>query len=131
MAKNIYDQQIAAFSQVKACAVVHGGVHVANICIKYPALGHGERPVTAFVWFLGMTPAKGVARGYGYDKTSAACRIAAEAMPEYGASDKYGNDWSAQHNLCEKFKDALIVGDGGTTWDRALRDRGFTILNVV
>lgn len=71
MPADIYAQHDAAFRAVSAFVVLKDGERVATIALK-----HGNA-VTAFVHWLGVEMVKGIARGGGYDRASAACSVAA------------------------------------------------------
>jgi hypothetical protein len=125
---NIYDQHYKAFSHVSAYVILKDGEHVAKIALKFPKDGAGR--LYAYVHYLGLEMVRDFAGGYGYDKRSAAVTGAASRVPEYGATDKYGNDWTKEHDTCESFK-AALSDIGGKDWDDALRDAGFTVLHAV
>ena len=74
----IYDQHRAAFSNVSAYVVMHGGERVATVAIKYPRDGAGR--LYAYVHWLGVPMVRGFAGGGGYDKRSAACASAARKL---------------------------------------------------
>ena len=116
MSRTIYDQHDAAFPTVAAWVVLKGEEHVAKVALKYPS-GNSLR-LTAYVHWLGETMVRGSATGGGYDKASAACAAAAAKL-----SPTIGTPF-------EDFIRAMRL-DGGASWDRALREAGFTVLQAV
>lgn len=115
---DIYSHHDKAFKQVSAHAVLHNGDCVATIAFKFPA--DGADRLWAYVHWRGLPMIRGYAGGYGYDKRSAAC---ADAMRKaVNIRDNGG--------LSEEFWHALAK-DGGQHFDNALRDAGFTVVQVV
>ena len=119
---DIYEQHRAAFVQVAAYVVMHKGERVATIAFKFPRDGAGR--LYAYVHWIGLEMVRGYAGGFGYDKRSAACASAADRL---------------QHKACAENYSALGFGlfwqtlakDGGQTWDSALREAGFEVLQAV
>lgn len=113
---SVYDQHDKAFSKVSAYAVLSDGQVVATVAFKHPADGAGN--LSAYVHWIGKVMVRGTARGYGYDKRSAAV---AAAVQKVKVAD------SAPHASflveCRK--------DGGQRWDDALRAVGFNVRQVV
>ena len=116
---DIYDQHAAAFAHVEAYIILKDGERVATIAFKFPRDGAGR--LYAYVHWLGLEMARGFASGYGYDKRTAACANAAWKMTDAPERDV---------DTFETFLSALRRR-GGATWDRALRDAGFTVLQAV
>ena len=113
---DIYNQHDAAFRQVEAHVIVKDGERVATIAFKFPSDGAGR--LYAYVHYIGLPMVRGFASGGGYDKRSAACADAARKI-DRGPED-----------LPLLFAQAL-ARDNGSTWDRALRDAGFTVWQAV
>lgn len=124
-AGTIYNQHDAAFSHVAAYVVIDkttGGC-VAKVAIKRGASG---LRTTAFVHWLGVPMAKGVANGGGYDKDSASVAAAARTVPP----DDRPNDRDGMHDARARFIAAASI-DGGKRWDDAVRDAGFSVFKAV
>lgn len=119
----IYDQHEAAFSRVSAFVIAKAGERVATIAFKFPADGAGR--LYAYVHWFGCRMVRGHANGYGYDKRSAACSVAAKRMEE--TPEVPVGDGSAAF---EGFIAALSPDDG-LTWDRRLHDAGFDVWQAV
>ncbi len=127
----IYDQHEAAFKDVQAFVVLGQTDEmgkpnrVATIAFKFPRDGAGR--LFAYVHFFGIEMVRGFASGGGYDKKTAACSAAVSRMKDGLAV----NHWQA-HEIAEydKFRAALAL-DGGNSWDSALRDAGFTVMQAV
>lgn len=66
---------------------------------------------------------RGYASGYGYDKRTAAC---ADAMGRM-----FKRDGERPRTDSEAAFVAALIRDGGNTWDRQLREAGFTVLQAV
>lgn len=118
---DIYDQHQAAFSQVSAYVIMKNGEKVATVALKFPRDGAGR--LWAYVHWIGTEMVRGYAGGYGYDKRSAAVASAARKMANGDQHENRLTDWL-------NFRDA-IAADRGQTWDSALRDAGFTVLQAV
>lgn len=123
---DIYDQHAKAFARVEAHVILKDGECVATIAFKFPADGAGR--LWAYVHWIGLEMVRGYAGGYGYDKRTAACSAAAYKLP-LGLDAKTGCEADPTHAYHD-FRRALSM-DGGNTWDRQLRDAGFTILQAV
>jgi len=124
MTQDIYDQHKAAFARVEAYIILKDGERVATIAFKFPADDAG-RPY-AYVHWLGLEMVRGFAAGGGYDKRSAACAAAARKLaltPEARRDD-------FPILTYDSFRKALSLDDA-LSWDRCLRDAGFTVLQAV
>lgn len=117
MAKDIYDQHRAAFSNVSAYVIIKDGRRVATIAFKFPK--DGASKLWAYVHWFGVSMVRGYAGGYGYDKMTAACASAARHMKSVEPLDSY--DWFV----------SSLSEDGGQHWDNALIERGFTVVQAV
>lgn len=115
----IYDQHQAAFKNVQAHVILKDGERVATIAFKFPKDGVGR--LYAYVHWFGLEMVRGHASGYGYDKKSAACE---------SASKKLQDDPENIYGALYEFRMAL-ADIGGNTWDRALQDAGFQVLQAV
>ena len=115
----IYEQHDAAFNRVAAYVIARNGERVATIAFKFPADGAGR--LYAYVHWLGLEMVRGHASGGGYDKRSAACSVAARQIIDCAV---HGED------DLSRFRRALTPDDG-YTWDRRLRDAGFTVWQAV
>lgn len=123
---DIYDQHKAAFARVSAYVVLKDGERVATIAFKFPADGAGR--LYAYVHWLGVPMVRSFAGGYGYDKRTAACASAVEKLTYAFATI---NDGLGRERMdCDAFWEALHK-DKGPTWDSALREAGFTVLQAV
>lgn len=116
----IYDAHDKAFSQVSAYTIAKDGERVATIAFKFPRDGAGR--LQAFVHWLGVAMVRGYASGYGYDKQSAACSVAAKRVP---LKDCDGDTTDATVFA------AALSPDNGYSWDRRLRDAGFDVWQAV
>lgn len=124
---DIYEQHRAAFAQVEAHVILNAqGERVATIAFKFPRDGAGR--LYAYVHWIGLEMVRGYASGGGYDKRSAACAHAACMMPS-GLDAKTGMHCDPRHSYGD-FRRAL-ARDAGSSWDRELRDAGFTVLQAV
>lgn len=117
---NIYEQHKAAFANVSAYVVMSGAERVATIAFKFPRDGAGR--LYAYVHWFGQTMVRGYAAGGGYDKSSAAVFNALKKMSAY----KDGDNTPADHAVF-----VLAVKDTGQSWDRDLRDAGFSVMQAV
>jgi hypothetical protein len=118
--KSVYPKFESAFSNVRAYAVFKDGAPVAKIVFKFPRNGASALPV--FVHFMGLRMVKGVAKGYGYDKKTAACIHAAETLRKENANET-NPDFLA-------FVNALSIDDG-YDFARNLEKSGFLVFQVV
>lgn len=121
MAKDIYDQHKAAFSNVSAYVILKDGQRVATIAFKFPK--DGASRLWAYVHWFGVPMVRGYAGGYGYDKRTAACAIAARHIPQL--DDNHG-DHVGHHAFI-----TALEKDGGHNWDTQLRNAGFEVLQAV
>lgn len=115
MKEKIYEQHNATFKNVEAFIILKDNKRVATIAFKFPRDGAGR--LYAYVHWIGLKMVRGSATGYGYDKRSAAIESAFKKQPDIP------NDamvfWSALRNI------------NGNTWNRALENAGFTVLQAV
>lgn len=123
MKKDIYTQHEAAFKHVSAYVILKDGERVATIAFKFPKDGAGR--LYAYVHWMGTEMVRGHANGYGYDKRSAACENAAHAFAETKAWKETGISAEGMIFL------QSICNIGGSNWDRALENAGFTVLQAV
>lgn len=124
---DIYEQHRAAFAQVSAFVVLKDGARVATIAFKFPRDGAGR--LYAYVHWLGLEMVRGFASGYGYDKRTAACAAAMHPLRKHAAAP--GEYEILRHeSALAAFVEALAA-DRGPTWESALRDVGFTVLQAV
>ena len=124
--KSIYKQHEAAFQHVSAYVIAKDGERVATIAFKFSRDGAGR--LYAYVHWLGVPMVRGYADGYGYDKRSAACAVAAHKIvdgPDAGDGRTNGDP-----ALIGLFITALRKDDGWD-WDRRLRDAGFDVWQAV
>jgi hypothetical protein len=120
----IYDQHEAAFARVSAFVVLgESQERVANIAFKHPADGAGR--LYAYVHWFGIEMVRGHAAGGGYDKKTGACSAARLPFPK-----KVEDALGLRYAEYERFRNAL-ASDRGPTWDQALRQAGFTVLQAV
>ena len=129
----IYDLHDKAFNRVSAYVIMAEkptGIinkvqleRVATIAFKFPADGAGR--LYAYVHWLGVEMVRGHANGYGYDKKSAAVESAiAKLLKQYEGTTQEVD--LSRIAFIKSLKDI-----GGATWDSALRDAGFTVLQAV
>ena len=119
----IYDQHRAAFASVEAYVILKEGERVATVAFKFPKDGAGR--LYAYVHWIGLEMVRGFATGGGYDKRTAAC---ASAVKGIKATGEYVIDYTPE--LRSTFTEALAA-DRGHTWESALRNAGFTVLQAV
>lgn len=135
---DIYELHEKAFARVSAFVILRGGERVATIAFKPPADGAGR--LYAYVHWLGVPMVRGYAGGYGYDKRTAACadaagRITKAPGPEIVPSSHFG--LIAERRRIRKEQEAreaftrALEADRGPSWDSALRNAGFTVLQAV
>ena len=123
---NIYAQHAAAFAQTEAHVILDAaGETVATIAFKFPRDSDGR--LYAYAHWYGLEMVRGFAGGGGYDKRSAACAAAVRPMV------KLCQEREPDKLLCDGLGDFLnaLERDGSSTWDRALREAGFTVLQAV
>lgn len=127
MTTKIYDQHEAAFNHVSAFVIAkEDGERVATIAFKFPRDGAGRLYV--YVQWFGVEMVRGHAGGYGYDKRSAACSVAAKKLHKVRAAAT--PDGGERPITGDAFIAALIP-DHGQDWDRRLRDAGFEVWQAV
>ena len=124
---DIYEQHRAAFARVAAYVVMHKGERVATIAFKFPRDGAGR--LYAYVHWIGLEMVRGYAGGCGYDKRSAACASAIKPLRAH-ANAPGGLEIVRHESALAAFITALAK-DGGQTWDSALREAGFNVLQAV
>ena len=121
----VYEAHSAAFARVSAAVITdRAGEMVAKIAFKYPRNGGGR--VSCYLHVIGVPMVRGIATGFGYDKTSAAASRAASrlAIP-------------ADHPVTNEFREMVadirgaLIPDEGSTWDRELREAGFNVLTAI
>lgn len=119
---DIYDQHKSAFSNVSAYVIAKDGERVATIAFKFPKDGAGR--LYAYVHWLGSSMVRGFARGYGYDKRSAAVASAVGKITlEVKPHDEKRDDMFRFVGALEK--------DGGEYFYRKLELAGFTVWQAV
>lgn len=126
----IYEQHDATFRHVSAFVILRDGERVATVAFKFATSGLS---VTAFVHWIGTEMVRGVARGGGYDRKTAACaHAAARLLRAYQMRDCMAPDYLAPESAApfEAFRYAL-ARDTGPTWDAQLQRAGFTVLQAV
>jgi len=128
---DIYQQHEAAFAQVSAYVILKDGERVATVAFKFPRDGAGR--LWAYVHWIGNEMVRGHAGGYGYDKRTAAVVSAANKymVQEAKAAEAIGDHSSYLREPVKRAFWEAIVKDGGHTWDSALRDAGFTVLQAI
>jgi len=117
MTTDIYRQHDAAFRQTSAYIIAKDGARVATVALK-----HGTA-VTAYVHLFGVEMVKGIARGGGYDRASAAV---ATAIGKIRAS---GDDTAVNaHRIALRL---AVAGMDAGDWRRELERQGFTVWQAV
>ena len=125
--RKIYEQHDKAFGRVRAWVVVKNGQKVATVAVKFPADGAGR--LYAYVHWLGCTMVRGMAGGYGYNKTDAAIADAARKIPHEVEDDaRYSEPWEIEAR--QTFR-AVLADDGGWDFNRRLEDAGFQVWGAV
>jgi hypothetical protein len=128
----IYDQHDTAFKMLSAYVVLDGkGDKVATIAIKFPRDGAGR--LYAYVHWIGSEMVRGSATGYGYDKRSAACSVAAHNLPfPYQMSEPSKPNYISADSApsYDAFRYAMMKDDG-RCWDNHLEAAGFRVLQAV
>lgn len=122
MTTSIYDQHDKAFQHVSAFVILKDGERVATIAFKFPK--DGASRLYAYVHWIGIEMVRGYASGYGYDKRSAAIESAVARLP-------YTDELDENHKPDLALFRSALTDIGGNTWDRALQDAGFTVLQAV
>lgn len=118
----VYDKHRTAFALVEGHVILRDGQKVATIAFKFPRDGAGR--LQAFVHWVGLGMFRGTAGGYGYDKRSAACARASEALALAVSRDVMEDPWA----------DAFVAAlghDDGHGWDWHLRAAGFDVLQAI
>lgn len=129
---DIYEQHKAAFKMLSAYVVLNSkGDKVATIAIKFPRDGAGR--LYAYVHWIGSEMVRGSATGYGYDKCSAACSVAAHNLPfPYQMSESSKPNYVSADSA--PFYDAFryaMMKDDGHYWNQNLEAAGFNVLQAV
>lgn len=122
----VYDQHDKAFSNVSAFIVMKDGERVATVAFKFPK--DGAAPLHCFLHVLGLPMVKGTAKGYGYDKKSAAFAHAAEKQAAVKLESWQTSDYSSEYAIAQSFVAAFR---DGYDWNDNLRQAGFTVLQAV
>lgn len=125
---DIYTQHDKAFAAVSAYVVLNSAnERVATIALKFPRDGAGR--LYAYVHWIGLEMVRGHANGYGYDKRSAACSVAAR---------KLRDAVTAMHDhkpveLVEPLRNfvSALEKDNGEDWTRRLEAAGFKVFQAV
>lgn len=128
MTSNIYDLHEKAFQQVSAFVVTKDGERLANIAIKFPASGHAERRLWAYIHVMGIPMVRGYADSYGYDKQSAAILSAIGKLPAIGEGDVMRADWPV---ACAMIDAMRACADNGRSPLDQLRDLGYSVFQAV
>lgn len=117
---NIYEQRDTAFKNTTAAVITdHKGNRLATIAFKY------GNAVTCYLHIIGLEMAKGVANGGGYDRKSSSAWAAVRKIKALdGARPEEAKTLAA-------FTAALLKGDGGSSWDNALREAGYNVLFAI
>jgi hypothetical protein len=114
---NIYDQFDAATRTLSAYAIADGAAIVGRVVIR-----HGGQ-CTAFCHIWGAQMSKGIARGGGYDRASAAVEA---GFAKHGTSE-----YDHSCNAIVARVQAALAGPSGRNWYDRLADAGFTIQHVI
>lgn len=117
---DVYAQHRAAFRGVMAYALIYKGQHVGSVAVKVGAT------VQAYVHLQGFRMARGVAKGCGYDKASAAVETAIEKMED--AQPGYHTDHMKEAR--EALRQAATLPDGWT-WTTKLAKSGFDVYAAI
>lgn len=120
---DIYTQHDAAFRAVSAFVILRDGERVATVAIKHATA------VTAYVHLVGVEMVKGVARGGGYDRASAAAATAIGKIPVPSA-DHDDARYQTLNALRMMLRLAATGMDAGS-WTRELERQGFRVLQAV
>lgn len=119
----IYEQHDAAFKNVSAFVILKGDKRVATVAFKFPADGAGR--LYAYIHWIGLEMVRGMAGGYGYDKKSAACEVAAKVALNQHADEKL----ECEMNRVAFF--SALKDIDGSDWSVCLRDAGFSVVQAV
>lgn len=120
---DIYQQHDKAFANVAAYVLVDGiGNRVATVAFKFPRDGAGR--LWCYLHVVGLEMVRGHARGFGYDKRSAAIEAAAKRLPDAIPPMPPSRDFMrAAHETAQAIR-AALAGDSGADWrDRIERGR--------
>ena len=128
MVNKIYDQHNASFAKVEGYVITEkgGNDRLATVAFKFPEDGAGR--LYCYLHLIGIPMVRGSATGYGYDKRSAAFE---DATDKLGISNDHHIDTVKYTNLIIAFRKAGCVGNGGSNWDRALREAGYNVLQAI
>jgi len=132
---DIYKLHDAAFAHVSAFVVLKDGERVATVAFKR------GNSVQCFAHLIGLEMTRGRANGGGYDRNSASFydavsrikhplreRVLEGEKNSIQLVDKRAKElW----DLLQNFTKAAHKGNGGSHWDAALREAGFTVLQAV
>lgn len=121
----IWDQHRAAFRGITAYVIVgpRGG-KIATIALKTSA--SGDR-VTAYLHVMGVEMVRAYAKGYGFDKHSAAIYSAAERLPD---GDRLDPPRPEVTEAVRAIKAAATAYEG-SEWERRIREAGFAVFQVI
>ena len=125
----IYKQHEAAFRDVSAWVICKDGERVATVARK---TGGRTSPngltVYAYVHVIGLPMVRGIARGGGYDMTSAAVLAACEQLKLIPP----GNILRGQRpEMCDANDAFGRLRDSGRYWFDQLRDMGYQVWEAV
>lgn len=126
---DIYRIHEKAFAQTSAYVVLRDNERVATLAFKFPRDGAGR--LWVYAHWIGREMVRAYADGYGYDKRSAACNAAARKLASVKLPEWRKMECPYEKEAFEAFRAALIAGDEGPGFDRALRDAGFTVWQAV
>jgi hypothetical protein len=122
--QNLRAAQSKAAKDVMAYVIMQGANCVGKISFQYNS---ANTACTCYLTVHGAGIAKGVAKGGGYDRKSAAADMAAQSLPplneNYAAIIGYAENYAA-------IKSALNQ-DNGHTWEAHLRDAGYNAIQAI
>ena len=128
---NDFDQQNALYAaQRKAVKnsqiyiLLDGQNVVAKLSFHYNASNTG---CTCFLWVRGCGISKGIAKGGGYDRRSAAAMKAAQKMAQL--DEVYLRIVGYAETRAQILK--ALDEDSGMTWDRRAEDAGFMVIQAI
>lgn len=123
---DVYKQHEAAFRDVSAWVICKDGERVATVATK---VGGRTSPngltVYAYVHVIGLPMVRGIARGGGYDMTSAAVLAACHKIHASGRREEPAEVLAVGRDLCNGLKDS------GRYWYDQLRDMGYQVWEAV
>lgn len=128
----IYKQHDKKFNQVSAYVLLEGNNPRGTVAFHYPRDSAGR--VTCFLHLHGMPMVKGVAGGYGYDKTGASFENAISSL--YVEDLKEGEEWLADSHK-ENTKEIEYLKSNlsdlkGSSWNDAFNRLGsYKILRAI